>query len=71
LLNFYRPYPTSVVGANFYGCFICDPSLEKNIKNSEKIKKSLISTGAFWEKSKSGKRKNMHYVLCFTLLRYI
>jgi hypothetical protein len=39
VLFFCRPHPTSVVGANFCGCIFCDPCSEKNIKNSEKIKK--------------------------------
>jgi hypothetical protein len=34
-----RPHLTSVVGANFWGCIIFDPCLEKNKKNSEKLKK--------------------------------
>jgi hypothetical protein len=39
VLFFCRQHPTSVVGANFYGCIFCDPCSEKNIKNNEKIKK--------------------------------
>jgi hypothetical protein len=39
VLFFCTPHPTSVVGANFYGCIFCDPCSEKSIKNSEKIKK--------------------------------
>jgi hypothetical protein len=39
VLYFYRPHPTLVVGANFCGCIFFDPCSEKNIKNSEKIKK--------------------------------
>ena len=31
VLNFYRPHPTSVVGANFCGCIFCDPCSEKSI----------------------------------------
>jgi hypothetical protein len=50
MLYFCRPHPTSVIGANFFGCIFCDPCSEKNIKNSEKNKKkSLIPTSAFWK----------------------
>jgi hypothetical protein len=40
VLYFCRPHPTLVVGANFYGCIFFDPCSEKNMKNSEKIKKN-------------------------------
>jgi hypothetical protein len=39
LLYFYRPHPTSVVGANFCGYIFCDPCSEKNIKKIAKNKK--------------------------------
>jgi hypothetical protein len=39
VLYFYRPHPTSVVGANFYGCIFFYACSEKIIKNSEKVKK--------------------------------
>jgi hypothetical protein len=32
VLYFCRPHPTSVVGANFCGCFFFDPCSEKNKK---------------------------------------
>jgi hypothetical protein len=32
VLYFCIPHPTSVVGANFYGCIFFYPCLEKNIK---------------------------------------
>jgi hypothetical protein len=32
MLYFYRPHPTSVVGANFCGCFFFDRCSEKNKK---------------------------------------
>jgi hypothetical protein len=32
LLYFFRPHPTSVVGAKLCGCIIFYPCLEKNIK---------------------------------------
>ena len=57
VLNFCRPHPTSVVGANFCGCIFCDPCSEKSIKKLVK-KKSLCllekSGKKFRKKEKSG-----------------
>jgi hypothetical protein len=39
VLYFCRAHPTSVVGANFFGCIFFYPCSEKIIKKSEKIKK--------------------------------
>jgi hypothetical protein len=57
VLYFCRPHPTTVIGANFCGCIFCDPCSEKNIKNSEKIKKSLIPTSAFWKNQGKNQEK--------------
>jgi hypothetical protein len=64
VLYFCRPHPTSVVGANFCGCIFFDPRSEKNVKNSEKIKK-IDSYYCLLENSgkNSGKMKNPDYLL--------
>ena len=64
VLNFYRPHPTSVVGANFCGCIFCDPCSEKSIKKIVR-KFFLFPTSAFWKNpgKNSGKRRNPGYLL--------
>jgi hypothetical protein len=82
VLYFYRPHPTSVVGANFCGCIFFDPCPEKILKNSEKIKKGLIPTSAFWKNQEKIQKKGKIRVFCllcvffpssfvFSLLRYV
>jgi hypothetical protein len=57
VLYFCRPHPILVVGANFCGCIFFDPCSEKNMKNSEKIKKNrflLLPFEKFRKKEKFG-----------------
>jgi hypothetical protein len=57
VLYFCRPHPTLVVGANFCGCIFFYSFSEKNIKNSEKIKKKLILLVPFEKFRKKFKKK--------------
>jgi hypothetical protein len=67
VLYFCRPHPTLVVGANFCGCIFFDPCPEKIIKNSEKIKKGLIPTSAFWKNQEKIQEKGKIRVFLFVV----
>jgi hypothetical protein len=82
VLYFCRPHSTSVVGANLCGCIFFYPCSEKNIKNSEKKKKKLIPTSAFWKiPGKIQEKEKIRNICLFceffpssfvlTLLRYV